>query len=119
MDNAVEFTSTAASSYSAAQDVESITFTFTVKRTIIKDGKVQFSGIPSRWSPLPNSKGPAGKTTVTIDRTGNAEDEDITEGIRYGSTVSVDGLDLAIGIELRLNMKTLQCSQPQPPPITL
>ena len=45
--NAVEFTSSnAASSYSAAQDVESITFMFTAERTIIKDGKVQVSGIP-------------------------------------------------------------------------
>ena len=46
VDNAVEFTSNADSSYSAAQDVESITFTFTAKSTIIKDGKVQFTEFP-------------------------------------------------------------------------
>ena len=111
VDNAVEFTSNARSSYSAAQDVEFITFTFTVKRTIIKDGKVQFSGIPSSWSPSPKSKGPAGKTTVTIKYgdTGIA-DEVITEGIKYGSTVSVDGLDLAIDdrVEITYENFTMQ-----------
>ena len=68
VDNAVEFTSNARSSYSAAEEVDSITFTFTADSTIINDGKVEFRGIPSSWSPLPNSKGPAGKTTVTINR---------------------------------------------------
>ena len=68
VDNAVEFTSDARSSYSAAEEVGSITFTFTAESTIINDGKVEFRGIPSSWSPLPNSKGPAGKTTVTIGR---------------------------------------------------
>ncbi len=92
VDNAVEFTSNARSSYSAAEKVDSITFSFTADSTIINDGKVQFSGIPSSWSPLPNSKGPAGKTTVTI-----IGDDPTTEGIRYGSTVSVDVPDLAIG----------------------
>ena len=90
VDNAVEFTSDARSSYSAAEKVDSITFTFTADSTIINGGKVQFSGIPSSWSPLPNSKGPAGKTTVTING------DPTTEGIRYGSTVSVDVPDLAI-----------------------
>ena len=92
VDNAVEFTSDAASSYSAAEEVDSITFTFTADSTIINDGKVQFRGIPSSWSPLPNSKGPAGKTTVTINGDRNIT---TTEGIRYGSTVSVDVPDLA------------------------
>ena len=70
----------------------SITFTFTADSTIINDGKVEFRGIPSSWSPLPNSKGPAGKTTVTINGVPT------TEGIRYGSTVSVDVPDLDLAI---------------------
>ena len=88
VDNAVDFISDADSSYSAAEEVNSIRFTFTARSTIINDGKVEFRGIPSSWSPLPNSKGPAGKTTVTINGV------ETTEGIRYGSTVSVDVPDL-------------------------
>ena len=96
VDNAVDFISDAESSYSAAEAVDSITFTFTARSTIIKDGKVQFSGIPSSWSPLPNSKGPAGKTTVTINGT------ETTKGIRYGSTVSVDVPALAATQEVEI-----------------
>ncbi len=97
VDNAVEFTSNADSSYSAAEEVDSITFTFTAKSTIINDGRVELRGIPSSWSPLPNSKGPAGKTTVTIDDPTTGDPVPTTEGIRYGSTVSVDVPDLATG----------------------
>ena len=94
VDNAVEFASDARSSYSAAEEDVTITFTFTAKSTIINDGKVEFSGIP--WSPLPDPKGPAGKTTVTINYDGSTAEEVITEGIDYGRTVSVDVPDLAI-----------------------
>ncbi len=94
VDNAVEFTSNARSSYNAAEEVvDPIIFTFTAEDTIINDGRVEVRGIPSSWSPLPNSKGPAGKTTVTKYNNTNTP-FDITEGIRYGRTVSVDGLDL-------------------------
>ena len=97
MNDAVEFLIDGASfaSYNAAQDVPSIVLTFTAKTTSIKDGKVQFS-IPSSWTPAPTADDAAGKTTVKIKYSAtDIEDEDITEGITYGSTVAVNVPKLA------------------------
>ena len=77
--------------YSAAEDVDSIKFTFTAVSTSIKGGQVNFK-IPSSWDPKPTStEDAAGETTVKI--AGIAT----TTGITYGHTMTITVPELAQG----------------------